>query len=297
MIEGIPRRVGPIERLTISVAVDPEGRPDRAIGLLIPRPPDTSAQRLLAVDGLDGWKTEALACANSPQRAWLVRDLPAEPRFSMTFGPGAAPTPAPVFDLLDNRFTRPPRDLQAAIDALVAGEADDEVIVRRVVDHVAARFDYGPRNMQFETPMLVCDIATGNCVDINTVLLSALYAAGIPATYQAGYWFEARETGESSDGMHCWITTRTAMGGERHWDVAHCLQTGVRPVAPGLNPAGGVRAAMTWGRGLRYAVGGIEVEISHFAQPHWIGADGAATIAPVTTRLTLLEEAVAAASL
>ena len=127
------------------------------------------------------------------------------------------------------------------------------------------------------------------------MLLSALYAAGIPATYQAGYWFEARETGESSDGMHCWITTRTAMGGERPLGRGPiAFRTGVRPVAPGLNPAGGVRAAMTWGAGpaLRPSVAS-RCEISHFAQPHWIGADGRRpTIAPVTTRLTLLEEAV-----
>ena len=60
MIEGIPRRVGPIERLTISVAVDPEGRPDRAIGLLIPRPPDTSRKRLLAGGRMTG--NRACAC-------------------------------------------------------------------------------------------------------------------------------------------------------------------------------------------------------------------------------------------
>jgi transglutaminase-like putative cysteine protease len=215
--------------------------------------------------------------------------------FDLVFRPGSQPTPDEVYRRFDNVYTEAPPALREAVEAEVATAGSDDEAVRRIVDFVAQRFDYGARNPELTTPQLVCDIASGNCIDINTILLSAFQAAGVEACYRAGFFFKTPEPGTRADGMHCWVTTRVA-GRERHWDIAHCLQTGRIPVVPSLNPAGGLRVAASTGRGLTFALEDVTTEpISHFARPHWVFADGGVMEAEITTTLRACEPGMAEA--
>ncbi|MFQ5783785.1 MAG: transglutaminase family protein [Alphaproteobacteria bacterium] len=269
----------------IRVILNDPGPFGEALGLLAPIPPDTPHQRRVRIALSSGCEYTRITAANAPQSAlWItaVADAAADAIFHFT--PGAAEPVDTMFERLDNRFTRPPPALGAVIGALVEAARNDREKVRRIVDFTVERYRYGAGNPAGDEPALYCGVATGNCIDINTFLLSAFYAAGIPAAYCAGYFFEA-DRPPVADGMHCWITT-LADGVVEDWDIAHHLKRGMRPVLPGLNPIPGSRYAMSVGRGLRFAIADTVVEIGHLAQPLWILSGGKTRIADITaTRL------------
>jgi hypothetical protein len=52
------------------------------------------------------------------------------------------------------------------------------------------------------------------------------------------------------------------------------MKWGVKELSAGLNPAGGRRVAMTFGRGLTISSFAGPVTISHFSEPVWVLPNG-----------------------
>ncbi len=278
-----------VSTLRMEIEAPPVGAPE-PLGLLVPDPVDTAEQQFLRLEAASAWDLEGIPSLNSSQRAKWMRRIPAElTSLDFVFRPNQARARDHLFRRFDNRFTRAPQDLKSAVTVALCCVPEGVERLRRVVDFVAAQITYGPRNLDYETPKLACGMARGNCIDINTILLAACYVAGIEASYRAGFYFQRQQVGATADGMHCWISTRID-GTEQHWDIAHCQQSGLARVRPGLNPAGGLRMTMSYGRGLVFGLGGLTTEpISHFAKPHWVYENGSVAEAQVTVRLQAIE--------
>lgn len=77
--------------------------------------------------------------------------------------------------------------------------------------------------------------------------------------------------------MHCWLLFKVATEtGEKiiPWDLAHHLKWGVSEFKSCLNPAGGRRISMSFGRGLNFKTPKGNIEVSHFSEPLWLFPDG-----------------------
>jgi hypothetical protein len=212
---------------------------------------------------------------NSAQRAYVGR-VTADPpviRFDLVFN-GAAPA-AWIYGHDENRYTRASADL-AAETARLVGEADDEAArVERLMTHTAKLFEYDHPERRFndgadEMPVL-CGSTPGSCVDMHGYVVAAARSVGLSAQYLAGYWFGTGRD-ETRD-FHCWLVFDHG-GQPLFWDLAHHLKWGVHPLAPGLNPAGGRRVLMSYGRGNRFVTPLGEVELSHFSEPVWLSGEG-----------------------
>ena len=258
-----------------------EARPPEVRGLLVPLPPGTSHQAFRSLRFSRGWLTTEVQACDGSQRALYAHQIPAAGEFTYAVALVEQAASLDQFTPQRNRFTAAPAALVQLVQDVVAGARDTAEVVRRVVDLTARRFRYGPRSPS-ETPTLCCDVMVGNCIDINTFFVAALRAANVPCAYYAGYWFQHGEP--IADGMHCWVTTLED-GQLRSWDIAHHLKRGIVAVEPGQNPVAGVRVAMSSGRGLRFVVGGLEVELSHLAQPQWVHTSGATSLALVRAEL------------
>lgn len=261
-----------MRRVTVEIL---DGVPEVSAGdpwLLFPRPIEAGVQAggAAEVDGIASWaETAALG---SRQRGWLVRasgDAPPLIRYELH--PQSGTLADWVWQQPDNRYTRAAPELAAVAREIAACCDDAEACVLGLVRHVAERFAYDHPEQRFNDGLdqvpLVCGTARGSCVDINGYLLAAAHSLGLRVQYLAGYWFHPERV-ETPD-MHCWL----AFGiDERviYWDLAHHLKWGVAELAPGLNPAGGRRVLMSYGRGLRFPTPHGEVEISHFSEPVWI---------------------------
>lgn len=247
--------------------------------VLVPRPADLWGQRLadIAFDGVRESRT--LPGRNTRCEAIALRPEPgARVRIAFTFDLGDFDAPAWVWAGQDNAHTRPSPGLEAEARRLVAGAATERDALRRLVADTVEHFGYGHVDARFndgcaEVP-LVCGLATGSCVDINTYLLASARAVGLTGQYVAGYWFHPEKTATAD--MHCWLAFAPD-GALEFWDVAHGLKwadtLGAR-VEAGLNPAGGRRVAMSCGRGLAFDSPLGPVEISHFSEPFWLTPDG-----------------------
>lgn len=262
-----------------SIRLDIPDRPlaSMPLGLLVPIPPDTAHQRLAGTTAPDVSSLTRCQALNAEQHAYFLPGLDgAGTRFEFALAAGTGKSPRGHFTPIDSRYSRPSAELKDAIAKLIGDAADETAAVERIVAFTASLFDYDHPPVRFcdgkdEVPLLET-LTKGSCTDINTFLLSSLYAAGIPGTYYAGYFFEAGKP-KSTSGFHCWISTLT--GGEhRDWDIAHHIKTGTREVRPALNPTPGERVAMSYARGLRFTVADREVEFTHFAFPYWIYPDG-----------------------
>ncbi|MBC7951579.1 MAG: transglutaminase family protein [Rhodospirillaceae bacterium] len=262
---------------TLSLQI-PEGGPDKvAVGLLVPIPPDTAHQRRTNVTQPTVASLRRVKALNAEQEAFFLPGLDgAGARFAFGLENGSGASPAAHWQPLHSRYSTPSAELRDHIVAMVKDAPNRQAAVDTLVDFTASLFDYDHPKARFcdgkdEVPLLLT-LTKGSCTDINTFLLSSLYAAAIPATYYAGYFFENGKPRQTS-GFHCWIST---LAEERHldWDIAHHIKNGSREVKPGLNPVPGERVALSYARGLRFEVDGTEVEFTHFAYPYWVFADG-----------------------
>lgn len=275
--------------VTVEVTLHDTDKLDESRGLLIPVPPATSHQEFLGLSLPPSWEKRALSETFSNQGAWLVtamRDKADPPRLTYRFRLREGDVRQEHFRPFDNPWARPSEDLRRQAREVAAGAGSTRARIDSLVAFTARHFDYGPRSHFGEgddaIPSLQCDLTTGNCVDINTFLLGALYAVDIPATYYAGYYFEAGAE-PIADGMHCWIAT-LCDGQLLEWDIAHHLKRGLDPVAPALNPVPGTRVAVTFGRGLAYPIENLS-PFGHLVQPHWIPPKGKASLASITARM------------
>jgi endonuclease/exonuclease/phosphatase family metal-dependent hydrolase len=119
---------------------------------------------------------------------------------------------------------------------------------------VAGVFTYGQRDIglgddRADMPALTCGVERGTCVDTHSYAVACLRAAGLPAAYVGGVWFAPGESLALTG--HCWCVTG-APGAPHHWDISHVLKFGLGPLRPVLNPAGGLRQALSAGRDLRF---------------------------------------------
>jgi hypothetical protein len=246
--------------------------------LVAPLPPDTWHQRVHAVD-IDGAKVRGVLRANNAgQQAFVIAvEAGQTPTIRYVFddrGPGLC---AHAMTPVDSRFERVSAALltQAQEAASVGPSAKR---VARLMQFIADRFTYGdrPQLLGHETEELlaldVCDLTTGNCIDMHTVGVGALRAIGVSAAYVIGCFVEADKTNYLTG--HCWINLDAGdPATPRHYDISHHVEYNLGPVTPALNPKPGQRFALGIGRGLVFD--GLEglVELPSLSGFHWIDGD------------------------
>lgn len=255
-----------------------------AVGLLLPVPPRTPHQRLVEWQLPPAWEWRPVRSENHGHEAALVTrasDLSGEMRYRFA---EVADAPEPRhYQPYTNRFTALPESLREPLQEIAASPGNEREKVKRLAAYVASRFVYDSTPSSGAFPDVACDIKQGNCLDINTVFLSMLHGLGLRSSYDIGYYFKAGE--KECDGWHCWVSL-IADGVHQDWDIPHVLKFGVGALEEGLNPAPGRRVCMSRGRGNRYRVGEVEVEISHFCRPRWVMPDGATREAPMRGTMT-----------
>ena len=273
--------------MRVEVEVGTRSRPAGAIGLLVPSPIDLPWQSFEGFEGFEDAFEDAKAIAPEGRgpAAFLIERPSDGFAFRMSYEGADGDVPTPLFAGLDaGSDSEDGMGAEWVDEAMREGTLDART--RAAVARVAAQFDYGPRNADLGADLGAslssCDLVTGNCVDINTVLLGCLERLEVPASYVAGYYFAAAD--EPAHGMHCWVATMTESG-YLEWDVAHALQAG-RPATDPLDEATrGMRAAVSCGRNIAYDVHGRRCTMEHFVQPRWLLADGSAPMAAVEARL------------
>ncbi len=186
--------------------------------------------------------------------------------------------------LVDSFWARQQNRYSQASDALIADVRDvvdtkcsQEEQIHQLIQLAHSHFNYGHADTRFNdnTDFVpsVCGTTKGSCVDMNTYILAGANVLNLQAQYIAGYWFHPDKT-QTLD-MHCWLLfNENDSGNVIPWDLAHHLKWGVEQIAPGLNPAGGRRVPMSFGRGLSFESEFGKVTISHFSEPVWLLPNG-----------------------
>lgn len=272
--------------------------PQRGSRLLVPRPVDHwgAAFATFAARGLTA--IEELGAANSPQRAYVIEpDVAAEasPRLTYRFRNVPCPPSPWVWQVEDNRFTTASQRLAEMAATTVPAQGSPREKLRALAECAAELFSYGHVEQPFnegasEVPA-ICDRVQGSCVDINTFLLAAARTVGIRGQYVAGYWFHPQKT--QTHDMHCWLAFDVGEKEPVFWDVAHHLKWGVAGFSENLNPAGGRRVPMSFGRGLRFETGDGSVTRSHFSEPVWLLPDGTTIEPEIVAQITERDPAAA----
>lgn len=198
------------------------------------------------------------------------------------FNPATTSLPEGFFAGQVNRYTSASVELDREVKQLAETNTTNNYTVRsekklvfELIKHAKTKFSYGHVDRRFndglEVVPSVCGTTKGSCVDINTYLIAAAKSLGIAVQYVAGYWFHPDRT--FTHDMHCWLLFY--LDGEIvPWDLAHHLKWGVDDLAAELNPAGGRRVPMSFGRGLNYDTTYGMIQISHFSEPVWVFPDG-----------------------
>lgn len=252
----------------------PEQAPEGAI-LVAPKPVEAWDQRFCGFDA-GGASVQEISSTNSPQSAYALTpgNAPISLRYSFEVDPGQ-PAAESIWDGPRSALTQADPNLTALSSSLCNGNGSTGERLGGLVRHAAKMFDYDHPEEKFNAGMdavpTLCGTTKGSCVDINTFVLAGALSQGITGQYMAGYWFgPGRNT---TPDMHCWLAFDDD-GAPLFWDIAHHLKWGVSPLAPGLNPAGGRRVAMSAGRGLGFDTANGPVTISHFSEPLWVLPDG-----------------------
>lgn len=273
--------------LQIDIPKAPDG--PAPIGLILGKPPHMLHQRLQGAIAPKIASLQVVRALNADQDAYFVPATDgAGARFEFRIGPGQGDIPLNQFDVMKNRYTKPSVELKEAVRDLIKGSSDQHEATRRLVEFTASLFDYDHPKHKFyegkdEIPLLT-RLTKGSCQDINTFLISSLYAAGIKSTYYSGYFFQTGKP-QSANWFHCWIST-LINGEQQDWDIAHHMKHGVASVGPALNPVPGKRFALSYGRGLTFSMGnGFEAVIAQLGQPVWVYADGEHVPAGATATL------------
>lgn len=260
-----------------------ERRKDIA-GLLVCEPPDTARQTFIGL-ATEDTAYEIVHEVVSGQRGYLFRGNLMQPkRLEFHFARAPGKDQSRIFAEFDNEYTRLDVDATALGHALSIDPAGASV--HDLASAIADKFDYGPKNAMLCTPRLFPGVATGNCIDINTLFLASLRCLRRKASYLAGYYFSSAQAGDMAEGIHCWLAVEEDGGAPQEWDIAHCLQAGLASPEAIPNPLGGTRFAFSYGRGLRFAGNGCKTApLSHGARPHWMMTDGSVMEAAIEAKL------------
>ncbi len=253
-----------------------------SVGLIVPVAPTTEhqCQREIAIPGAESIDT--LRSTDDGQSVLLVSASKGSPMsVAYSIGPGGSGTPnlpacQKQFLGLPPAITDRLRDLLHTASSMAERE-------RRIIDFTADYFSYGPLASTPIAEQLVCGLGSGNCIDINEFLISALVGCGIPARYYAGYYFPSRDRPSTADGMHCWISTHID-GKQRYWDVPYLLRRGTKKLRPGLEQLGGTYIAMSIGMELAFDIRGVVYRTRSLARPSWLLPNGSMQPASVTCR-------------
>ncbi|WP_017667334.1 transglutaminase domain-containing protein [Sandarakinorhabdus sp. AAP62] len=221
---------------------------------LYPVPPETDHQRVLGTDFAGTAPQRVVHDADGRTAAWL---LPLRAgrlvRLRHRFEPAGAGLPDAAFVPGTSPFERASPALAVQITSLelpAAPHARCQAVIQFVADH----FDYGRREQALGAdadamPALACGLTPGTCVDMHTLAVAALRAAGLAATYVIGAHVADGRSQHPTG--HCWLNVR-APETPPHWDISHHAQYGQRQITPVLNPRPGRRFALSHGRGLQF---------------------------------------------
>lgn len=261
--------------LIVHVLSRPED--DEAI-LLWPEPANDGIWSCTDQQSMGLHSIENIGADNSSQQAYLGWPNGDDPiAVSYEFEAQSRSLDSDYWLLQDNKHTNASVDLVQQVTEWIGNGLNQQQQLDRLIANTAELFSYGhiAEHQRFtdgkdQVPSL-CGVTAGSCVDINTFLIAAAKSLGIKVQYLAGYWFHPSRN--YTKDMHCWLDFKVD-GEHQFWDVAHHLKWGVKDLASGLNPAGGRRWLMSYGRGLEFATPHGLVSVSHFAEPVWILANG-----------------------
>lgn len=274
-----------MRKYRLKIQLEDAAKPQDAVGLLLPVPPDTPHQKAGALRLDPQWKVTEYPVVGSTQRTILADVGDANPRSPIEVDielRNAAPVEAHFVPRPGS--TEPGPDAVEIYESLgLAEDASEEAKLLAIIEWVAQKYNYKHGHM--EGPLLTCDILTGNCLDINAATIKLMRVAGIRNAYYIGYYFPE---GSSRGAWHCWLATLTSRGYEC-WDIAHHLKRGIREIAPGLDPAGGMRLAMSTGRDLVIELPVGSVLVSHLTLPRWVLRDGRTIECKASAEYSLLE--------
>ncbi|MGI1668715.1 MAG: transglutaminase-like domain-containing protein [Neptuniibacter sp.] len=244
--------------------------------MIVPKPVSDWQSRCVSVNFEHVEKVREIEAKNSLQHAYLIKPVEGKvPAIEFSFTENHYRPDHWIWQLEDNRYTSAAPELADFSVKLTEAASDEQSKIKQLVDNAAEYFGYAHSDVRFneghdEVPLL-CGMAKGSCVDINTYLIASAKSIGIKVQYMAGYWFHPEKN--STLNMHCWLAFECE-GEPIFWDVAHHLKWGVDELSHGLNPAGGRRVPMTCGRGLRFDTPYGEISISHFSEPLWVLPSG-----------------------
>ncbi|MFQ5413222.1 MAG: transglutaminase-like domain-containing protein [Phycisphaerae bacterium] len=195
----------------------------RSVSVWMPIPPETPAQRILAIDvhaPIDGTISTERVYAN---RIWHAHGAPprsGEPlritqrvevvRRAVRVDPAINAIQAPPDNL--DLFLRPNRLVPAGkrferiARARTGGERSAIAIGRRLYDYVRAAMAYDKTGTGWGRgdAVYACDAGKGNCTDFHSLFIALARAVNIPARFRIGFPLPpARGTG-TVPGYHCW---------------------------------------------------------------------------------------------
>jgi hypothetical protein len=266
--------------MLINVELMAHDRPKGALGLLIPQPVDVPWMRFANfVEPLP--RAQCIAPDGRGPQAHFIANPTEGFVLKLEYRTAANADASHLFQGLD-KTTDAQLDFGSEWINLDCEGGNSDARVRAAVAAVAKQFDYGPKNDSLGDSVASCNLLTGNCIDINTVLLCYLHKAGVQASYVAGYYFADHHV--PADGMHCWVATKTE-NGYLEWDIAHALKAGRDATIPMSETDRGLRVPISFGRNIVYQIDDLRFSLEHFVQPRWLLTDGRAPLASVTTTL------------
>lgn len=239
---------------------------------LYPVPPDTAEQRVTATTFEGAEPERILRDTEGRVSAWLVRLIAGGPlTVRHAFEPEGPGLPEAAFVPGASQFDVASAALAeqiAALDLSSVPAQRCEAVIQFVADH----FTYGKRDSALGVeddamPALACGLTPGTCVDMHSMAVAALRAAGLAAAYLIGGHVADYRT-EHPTG-HCWLNVR-AEDTPHHWDISHHVQYGQRTITPVLNPRPGRRFALSHGRGLVFDGPEGAVSFPALSGFHWV---------------------------
>jgi hypothetical protein len=249
--------------------------PSRDAWLMFPRPLEAGIQGPSRMQASNLCDLTELIAGNSRQRAYLAKPTGQPPEIRYEICADNTAQPQWLYSHADNRYTRASRSLAKQAAACAEGAASETECAHRLVEHAAQFFEYGHPDRRFNDGMdaipSLCGTTRASCVDMHGYILATARSVGLSVQYLAGYWVHPERT-ETHD-MHCWLVFHLD-GKTTYWDLAHHIKWGVPGLSPGLNPAGGRRVIMSYGRGNAFDTPVGQLEISHFSEPLWLLTDG-----------------------
>ena len=180
-----------MKRVDVSIE---QAAPDAGAILIFPKPFQYWNQRFVSLDLENLDLVAEVQASNSNQNAYIAKPSNGA---GISIGYGvkleeAEVTPS-VWNVESNRYTTADLELVNLARDIASDAKTEANKVRALIEYAAKMFGYDHPEEHFYDGMdkvpAVCGTTKGNCVDINTFLLSAALSLGIKGQYIAGFWF------------------------------------------------------------------------------------------------------------